>query len=312
MASKYSGEVQAQFSTVIMDALRRYDADESPPHPAYHFTTLAGMKGILSTRSIWVTLATASKDPSEMAYALSRAQDLLSLRTSATDPSFCTEVIEQLNPAQSALVSTLGWKVYLACFRTNADGSGHWKAYGDSGKGVALVFGMKPLVVPGMLFLPVIYDPAQQDRFIDAFIDSVAPLIDRLSRNCPGGEVHTMRKLSIQLTALGIWTLAPLMKAPSFSDEQEWRLIVVDAENAPVRHAENLSKETFHRQADGRDIPFKVVSYSALPLLGIELGLDAPIDVNDPELAKLAHDASPEIEVRISRSRVTPQEVDEA
>lgn len=306
MVSKYSGEVQAQFSNAIMDALRRYDAGESPPHPAYHFTTLAGMKGILSTRSIWVTLATASKDPSEITYALSRAVRLLSLRRSASDPSFCAEVMALLDPARSALVSDLGWKVYLACFRTNTNGSGHWKAYGDSGKGAALVFAMRPLVLPGMLFLPVIYDPERQDRVIEEFIDSVALPIQCLSQNCPADEAHTMRKLSIGLTALGIWTLAPLMKAPRFSDEQEWRLIIVDAENAAMRHAENLSKETFHRQADGRDIPFKAVSYSALPLLGIELGLHAPIDVNDPGLAKLANDASPEIEVRISRSRVTP------
>jgi hypothetical protein len=306
MASKYSGEVQSQFSTVIMGALKRYAADESPPHPAYHFTTLAGLKGILGTRSIWVTLATASKDPSEIAYALSRARSLLSLRTSTSDPSFCAEVIELLDPAQSELLSGLGWKVYLACFRTNTDGSGHWKAYGDSGRGAALAFGMKPLVLPGFLFSPVTYDPARQDGMFEGFIDSVAPLVQRLSRNCPAGEIHTMRKLSIHLTALGIWTLAPLMKAPSFSDEQEWRLIVADAENAIVRHEDNLSKEVLHRQADGRDIPFKVVSYSALPLLGIELGLHAPIDVSDPELVQLARDASIGGNVRITRSGVRP------
>jgi hypothetical protein len=141
---------------------------------------------------------------------------------------------------------------------------------------------------------------------IEEFIDSVADLVGRLSQNCPFAEAQTMRKLSIQLTALGIWTLAPLMKAPSFSDEQEWRLIVVDAENAAVRHGKNLSKETFHRQADGRDIPFKVISYSVLPLLGIELGLHSPIDVNDAALAKLVGAANVEAAVRITRSQVPP------
>jgi hypothetical protein len=193
-------------------------------------------------------------------------------------------------------------------FRTNADGSGHWKEYGDSGRGAALAFGMKPLVVPGLLFLPVIYDPAHQDRLIEGFIDSTAILVKRLSQNWPFGEFRNLRTLSVHLAALGIWTLAPLMKAPNFHDEQEWRLIVVDVEHAPIRQAENVSKETFHRQDGGRDIPYKVLRYGALPLLGIELGLHAPMDVDDSILSRLASDASPGTEVQISRSQVTPGE----
>lgn len=306
MASKYSEEVQAQFSAEIVGAMKRYAVDQVPPHPAYHFTTLAGLEGILSTRSFWVTLATASKDISELVYALSRARDLLSLRTSRPDPSFSSEVIELLDLTHSALVSNLGWKVYLMSFRTNADGSGHWKEYGDSGRGAALAFRMKPLVLPGLQFLPVIYDPADQDRLIERFIDSVAIVVERLSKTWPFAEFRNLRALSVHLAALGIWTIAPLMKAPKFHDEQEWRLIAVDVEHAPVRPAKNVSKETFHRQVGGRDITYKVLRYGALPLLGIELGLHAPIDVDDSILSRQARDASPATEVRISRSQVSP------
>jgi hypothetical protein len=309
MASKHSDEIQGQFAKEIVGAMKQYAVDETPPHPAYHFTTLAGLEGILSTRSFWVTLATSSKDSSELVYALSRARELLLLRTSSPDPSFCSEVIELLDLAHSALVSNLGWKVYLMSFRTNADGSGHWKEYGDSGRGAALAFGMKPLVVPGLLFLPVIYDPAHQDRLIEGLIDSVVILVKRLSQNWPFAEFRNLRTLSVHLAALGIWTIAPLMKAPNFHDEQEWRLIVVDVEHAPVRPAENVSKEIFHRQGGGRDIPYKVLRYGTLPLLGVELGLRAPIDVDDAVLSRLASDASPDTEVRISRSRVTPGDV---
>jgi hypothetical protein len=306
MASKHSNEIQAQFADEIVNAMERYAVDQIPPHPSYHFTTLSGLQGILTTRSFWVTLATASNDSTELVYALSRARNLLSLRTSSPDPSFCSEVIELLDPAHSVIVSNLGWKVYLMSFRTNVDGSGHWKEYGDSGRGAALAFGMKPLVVPGLLFLPVIYDPAHQDRLVEGFIDSVAHLVKRLSQNWPSAEARNLRKLSIHLTALGIWTLAPLMKGPNFHDEQEWRLIVVDVERAPVRHEENVSKQVFHRQGGGRDIPYKELRYGALPLLGIELGLHAPIGVDDSILTRLASDASPGREVQISRSRVTP------
>jgi hypothetical protein len=306
MASKHSVEMQAQLGREITNAMKHYAVDQIPPHPAYHFTTLAGMQGILESRSFWVTLATAAKDSSEIAYALSRARQLLSRQASTPDPSFRSEVIELLNMENSAVVSMLGWKTYLLSFRTNADGSGHWKEYGDSGKGAALAFGMKPLAVPGLLFLPVIYDPARQDLLIGEFLDAVATQVTRLSQHWPLNEFLALRRLSIHLAALGLWTLAPLIKDPKFSDEQEWRLIVIDAEHAAVRHEKNLSPETFHRQSAGRDIPYRKLQYDALPLLGIELGANAPIATDDSRLVQLASEAGiPGILVSISRSRVT-------
>jgi hypothetical protein len=306
MASKHSVEMQAQLGREISRAMKQYAVDETPPHPAYHFTTLAGMRGILESRSLWVTLATAARDSTEIAYALSRARELLSQPARTPDPSFWSEVIELLNVENSALVSMLGWKTYLLSFRTNADGSGHWKEYGDSGKGAALAFGMKPLAVPGLLFLPVIYDPAQQDRLLGDFAEAVAAQVANLSRHWPFKEFIALSRLSIHLAALGFWTLAPLIKAPKFSDEQEWRLIVVDAEHAEVRHEKNLSSETFHRQWAGRDVPYRILRYDALPLLGIELGANAPIAADDSALVQLVREAAiPGTSVSISRSPVT-------
>jgi hypothetical protein len=306
MASKHSVEMQAQLRREIISAMKRYAVDETPPHPAYHFTTLAGMGGILESRSFWVTLATAAKDSSEIAYALARARQLLSRPAPTPDPSFRSEVIELLNVENSALVSMLGWNTYLLSFRTNADGSGHWKEYGDSGKGAAIAFGMKPLAVPGLLFLPTIYDPAQQDQLLGEFVEAVARQVTRLSQHWPFNEFLALRRLSIHLAALGLWTLAPLIKAPNFSDEQEWRLIVVDAEHAEVRHESNLSPETFHRQWAGRDVPYRILRYDALPLLGIELGANAPIATDDSALVQLVREAAiPGSPVSISRSPVT-------
>lgn len=306
MASKHSVEMQAQLGREISRAMKQYAVDETPPHPAYHFTTLDGMRGILESRSLWVTLATAAKDSTEIAYALSRARQLLSRPAPTPDPSFWLEVTELLSVENSALVSMLGWKTYLLSFRTNTDGSGHWKEYGDSGKGAALAFGMRPLAMPGLLFLPVIYDPAQQDRLMGDFAEAVAAQVASLSRHWPFKEFIALRKLSIHLAALGLWTLAPLMKAPKFNDEQEWRLIVVDAEHAEVRRAKNLSPETLHRQWAGRDVPYRILRYDALPLLGIELGANAPIAADDSALVQLVREAAiPGISVSISRSPVT-------
>jgi hypothetical protein len=95
------------------------------------------------------------------------------------------------------------------------------------------------------------------------------------------------------------------MKAPKFSDEQEWRLIVVDAEYAEVRPANNLSPETFHRKWAGHDVPYRILRYDALPLLGIELGANAPIAADDSALVQLVREAAiPGTLVSISRSQI--------
>jgi hypothetical protein len=83
--------MQAQLGREISRAMKQYAVDETPPHPAYHFTTLDGMRGILESRSLWVTLATAAKDSTEIAYALSRARQLLSRPAPTPDPSFWLE-----------------------------------------------------------------------------------------------------------------------------------------------------------------------------------------------------------------------------
>jgi len=262
-----------------------------------------GLKGILRSRSLWATSATASKDDSEVKYALGRARNLVALLPDTIDPSFFPEIIEQSDPVGSELVDTLGWKVYLVSFRTNTNGSGHWETYGDCAKGAALSFGMKPLAV-GLLLLPVIYDEVSQDKAIREFLDCAVSVTKQLSQSWSIEEYGSLRKLTIRLAALGLWTLAPLMKAPSFSDEQEWRLIAIVPEQADARLSENLSKEAFHRQVGSREVPYKVLTYEWLPLMGIGLGRFAPIECDDPELRELASGAKPVNEVRISRSRV--------
>lgn len=186
------------------------------------------------------------------------------------------------------------------------DASGHWAKYGRSGTGYALAFGLKDLVIPGVLAKPVLYDPLAQDKLLREFIESNAGVFGDISRGCPREESWALRQRAIQFTALGLWVLAPFLKDPLlFESEEEWRLIVTDLERVEIEYGKGLSKEVRIRHSNNRDIPYKVLQYDALPIVGLELGAFATADENDPVLRHLLLQATPGYEVPlITRSRV--------
>lgn len=271
--------------------------------PLYHFTDVDGLEGILQTRSLWASLAIALEDTSEIKYALERAKGILQRHEVAGDSALLNEIVPLLDLGNSLILDTLGMKTYIVSLRTNVDESAHWEKYGRAGTGFAIAFALKPLVIPGVLPLPVLYDPVAQEKLLCDFIESNTKLFDELRHECPHENLWGLRQRAIQFTALGLWTLAPILKDSLYSREEEWRLIVVDLENVQVQYGKGLSKEVRVRHCSGRDIPYKVLQYDALPIVRLELGPDAAVTENDATLKQLLQKASG-FDVPIVRSQV--------
>jgi hypothetical protein len=303
MASRNLLQAEQRFTEAITAALRRIPFS-GLNEPLYHFTDAKGLEGILETKSLWASLAMALDGAAEINYALARASQLLRHREVTCDPSFSDEIIPLLDPMESKTISILGMKTYVVSFRTNIDSSGHWESYGRSGTGFALGFALKPLVIPGVLPIPVLYDLAAQDRVLREFIESSGKLLSDLSQDCPAEESWASRQRAVQWTALGLWTLAPTMKDPSFQVENEWRLIVVDLDHVAIRYATGLSKEVRVRRSKNREIPYKVLEYESLPIVHLELGPNAPVAENDPSIRQRLLRATSGFDVPITRSIV--------
>jgi hypothetical protein len=283
VGSNKLGEAVARFTDTITAALKKVPFSDLK-QPLYHFTDAAGLNGMLGSKSLWASLATALEDTSEIVYALSRARQILESHEVTSNSSFLNEVVPLLDPRQSQTINTLGMRTYVFSFRANMDASAHWAKYGRAGTGFALAFALKPLVIPGVLPIPIIYDPLEQEKLLRGFIESNARVFDNISGDCPREESWGLRQRAAQLTALGLWVLGPILKDPCFEHEKEWRLIVTDLERVNVAYAKGLSKETRIRQSNKRDIPYKVLQYDALPIVGLELGAFATVEENDPDL----------------------------
>lgn len=303
-------EAESLFANTISEGLKRIPFT-GLNRPLYHFTDTNGLQGILRTRSLWASLAMASADSSEIRYALARVKALLQDRRVTGEPWFLDGVVPFLDPQQSETIATLGMKVYVVSFRTESDASDHWGTYGRSGAGVALAFALKPLVIPGLLAIPVLYDPVAQDRLLGDFIESAWLLFEGLLRKCPEHLMGRLRERGLQWTALGVWVLAPLLKAPEFSAEREWRLVVVDLESVRVEHGHGVGKNVLIRRSDNGDVPYKVLRYDCLPIVGLELGINASLEPGDEVLRSLLRDATCGRDVPIARSRISARPANE-
>lgn len=294
---------EARFTDTITGALRRIPFSDLN-EPLYHFTDENGLYGILRTKSLWASLTTALDDTSEIAFALSRARRILESHELGCDTSFLDEVVALLDLKESQTIRTLGMKTYVVSFRTHTDERAHWAKYGHDGKGFALAFALKPLVIPGVLAIPVIYNSVEQDTLLRDFIEANAKVFADISKQCPREESWALRQRAIQFTALGLWVLSPLIKDPRFEEEREWRLIVTDLERVDVTYPKGLSREVQVRRSNDRGIPYKVLQYDALPIIGLELGVFATVEENDATLRHLLRQATLGREVPITRSHV--------
>ena len=184
VASQYLINANEQFESAIVAALHRVPFTDLN-QPLYHFTDVAGLTGILQTRSLWASLAMDLEDTSEIKYALERAKGILQRRELDSHSSLLNEIVPFLDPPNSRIIETLGMKTYIVSLRTNVDESAHWAKYGGAGKGFAIAFDLKPLVIPGVLPLPVLYDPVAQDKLLRDFIESNLKLFGELQHKCP-------------------------------------------------------------------------------------------------------------------------------
>ena len=272
--------------------------------PLYHFTNEAGLHGILRSRSLWASLAMALTDQGELRYALTRATQLIKSARFLGDAAFLLDVVPHLDTNASRTVEILGLKTYVTSFRTNTDARDHWNTYGMKGTGFALAFNPKSLVIPGTLLLPVLYEPDEQDKLLREFIESGENLFRQLSAQCPAEMMPRLRECALHWIALGVWTLAPLIKEYAFRNEGEWRLIVIEPKHVVVNFGPGISTAVHSRSSEIGDIPYKVIEYGALPIVGIELGAHALPAVTDPVVAQLLSSATGGSVVPITRSQL--------
>jgi hypothetical protein len=198
----------------------RAEFEGNPPEHLFHYTDLEGVKGIFTSRTLWLSKFTASNDISEILLAIEHFQGFVERKAS----EFTVEEGDFLREAADQLEGFRRTNVCLASFCEQHDLLSQWRSYGNDGRGIALGFNSSRLVEladrNGLRLFRCVYDPVEHERIAS---DLVGLLLASYRDTRPGTS-EERRDLIAQFNATFL-LVAPVIKDHRFAEEREWRLV---------------------------------------------------------------------------------------
>ncbi|MCK9389127.1 MAG: DUF2971 domain-containing protein [Sulfuritalea sp.] len=219
------------------------------PEKLYHYTSSAGLHGIVSTGRLWASDVAYLNDSTEFELAVRLINEIVA-EAVPNSSNVCKELLRRATGSESVLDRSHGY--YVVCFCGNSDLLSQWRAYGAGGGGYAIGFAAHQFgVVGNVVVRRAIYDPLVQRRLVTSVVETVCNLLDEIASGKTVAELDSTKTLPAfsQLLGSHLLDFCLAFKHRAFSEEQEWRAIVPF-----FRHA-NLA-ETKFRDSRGTLIPY--------------------------------------------------------
>jgi hypothetical protein len=200
----------------------------------FHYTTQAGVLGILQGNRLWATKAHYLNDSSEYSYGLALISDVLRerIKERGTEPER-----DKLDGVLQQMLGIQTMNVFVTSLTAEADLLSQWRAYG----GYALGFKARSLRdfahEQGFYLASCVYTLTEQRKTINELIDEFVARINASADwtgEAQGGCVALASRLALML------------KHESFKEEREWRLISMP----------KMVSELCFRQGKSMIIPF--------------------------------------------------------
>lgn len=246
------------------------------PDEVWHYTTLEGLEGILSSGTIWATDARYTNDKTEFTHARGIVKAYLEERAEhGSREGFPTEDLSKMldEAFEEGALSPLETEVYVASFSANGDLLSQWVQYADNCRGVALAFDLRGLRPPkelgvGITLAPCVYLENAKVDLIGTALSHFTEVSTELFRKSAdknwileqkrnwnilqrvsglGSDREGFRKklgedLRKELYQVWAVTLFDLLRVAShckdqaFSAEMEWRMALPRTKSKPMTH----------------------------------------------------------------------------
>jgi len=186
-----------------------------PTSRIFHYTSQAGLVGIVKSKCIWATSIHHLNDATEFDYARGLLKRVIGEKS---QDGVGTRLVRELN---KLIVGSARINLFVTSFSEKPDLLSQWRAYCPNGNGYSIGFKYAQLadqMSRQKFFLaPCIYDPVEQEKLIRELVDQAftraravaSPKITEIANEC-------LDKFFI---------VGPTLKHPSFAEEVEWRLI---------------------------------------------------------------------------------------
>ena len=205
---------------------------KTPPATLYHYTSCAGLIGIVESKCLWASGLQHLNDIGELKHALSIVRKLLNLHLRAERGPW--------NDLYRILLDDdLAWlgdfTIFIGSFSEAKDKLSQWRAYCSNEGGFSLGFDTgiikRQAVFQHFALRKCEYDLKRQEAICDELI-SVG--CNQAQKKTTEGE---KRMALLEHFVMPFILIAPALKNPCFEEEQEWRLIggVFDDEHPSIR-----------------------------------------------------------------------------
>jgi hypothetical protein len=141
-------EAQAEidaFDKANADYCKSLERDYTPPPQLFHYTSAAGLLGIIETGCLWLTDIKDANDPSELVHGVELCVEELFAAAEGGPP----EVLAFARIARDvAPMVRKNQHFHVCCLSPDGDDLDQWRRYGNDGKGFAVGFN-GPMLVSG-------------------------------------------------------------------------------------------------------------------------------------------------------------------
>jgi len=238
------------------------------PQKLWHYTSLQGFLGIVTTKRMWATDLRFLNDEEEFIHTRTIADEVVRDADEFDADGFPNR--EWLRKAVSLAFDSgplANMQVFVICFSASEDQLGQWRGYSDGSSGVSLAFDLHHIRPPadsgsGVLFAPCVYNAARKKELL---LSALYPVKEELThyykrafeaacdqdpRNRTGNREEVVNrfleanptqkrtvedfKTAVTKTRWNCLRIAALLKNDSFEEENEWRLVLPVLLDEPV------------------------------------------------------------------------------
>jgi hypothetical protein len=281
--------------------LNRFDAEQTEhagiwsamhrnvPRRLHHYTTLGGLQGILESGALWASDVRFMNDSSELTYASTLIDEVVMEVLHEVEESDLRAALPLRNGFANSF--EFGAQPFITCFCENDDLLSQWRGYGVKDASVSLGFDLSLIAAvrdlpPNTYLRKVVYDEEQQRTEVRTVVRTWLQTVRTMLAD---GE-----NLSDLFPYPAIWAIQQALiehhlcfKHPTFSEENEWRLIKLVDVRAEVRLQEQLRTDKRMEalgvpmprrsagwpptRAEGIDVKFRQSTVGLTPYVELEL-----------------------------------------
>ncbi len=211
------------------------------PNILFHYTTMAGLEGILRSGGLRATYRMKMNDSGEFDYAQRIIYEAMKeVEQQGKLPRVAMSLLKytRLNLNDKLKNTPDQSRSYCACLTLESDHPNQWESYAEHGKGVAIGFDLRKLFqaqverkmngMPILMFGPVTYEELDQQKLVLRLVEAGIKDLQLFSRTISSisTDIVALRDKITEELIVYLFVLINFIKRPSFGSEREIRLMI--------------------------------------------------------------------------------------